>query len=169
MFDPELYTEDDLPALRAGGDTLKTGKVESGLTQPAVESGCGSTLPATIVNVKDLSRDELVILAQQTYDKDQWSPNDINTLRACWEEFQRRGGENAVMFFRPAYFDVLKFHEIDSGEVGEGDVQMWEHTGAEIAPDYREVMRKLRSMGNTDDTGSRFAKHQSDATSAAPI
>jgi hypothetical protein len=32
-------------------------------------------------------------VAQQTYDKDQWSPDDVKTLRACWEEFQRRGGE----------------------------------------------------------------------------
>lgn len=80
-----------------------------------------------------------------------------------------RGGENAVMFFRPAYFDVLKFHEIDTRDVGEADVQMWEHTGAEIATDYREVMRKLRSMGNTDDTGARFSDDQSNATSAAPL
>ena len=49
-------------------------------------------------------------------------------------------------FFRPTYFDVLKFHEIDSGEVGEEDVQMYERTGAEIALDYREVMSKLRDV-----------------------
>ena len=41
---------------------------------------------------------------------------------------------------------MLKFHEIDSGEVGEEDVEMYERTGAEIAPDYREVMRKLRGV-----------------------
>jgi hypothetical protein len=51
-----------------------------------------------------------------------------------------------VLFFRPAYFDVLKFHEIDSGEVGEEQVQMYERTGAEIAPDYREITRKLRGV-----------------------
>lgn len=50
------------------------------------------------------------------------------------------------MFFRPAYFDVLKFHEVDSGEISEERVQMYERTGAEIAPDYREVMRKLRGV-----------------------
>ena len=32
----------------------------------------------------------------------------------------------------------------DSGEVGEEQVQMYERTGAQIAPDYREIMRKLR-------------------------
>ena len=60
------------------------------------------------------------------------------------EEFERRGFGQPVIFFRPTYFDVLKFHEIDSGEVGEDDVQMCERTGAEIAPDYRKIMRKLR-------------------------
>jgi hypothetical protein len=72
-------------------------------------------------------------------------PDDVYTLRACWEEFERRGFGQPVLFFRPAYFGVLKFHEIDSGEVGEEQVQMYERTGAEIAPDYREIMRKLRA------------------------
>jgi hypothetical protein len=96
------------------------------------------------MNIKDLSRDDLVALAQQTYEKEDWSLDDIQTLRACWKEFEWRGGENAVMFFRPAFWGVLKFHEIDSGEVTEEEVQMCERTGAEIATDYRDVMRKLR-------------------------
>ena len=54
-----------------------------------------------------------------------------------------------VLFFRPTYFGALKFHEVDSGEVGEESVQMYERTGAEIAPDYREVMRKLRAVDVT--------------------
>ena len=47
------------------------------------------------------------------------------------------------MFFRPTYFDVLKFHEVDSGEVGEDQLQVYERTGAEIASDYREIVLKL--------------------------
>lgn len=85
-------------------------------------------------------------LGQETYNKEQWSPDDVYTLRACWEEFERRGYGQPVLFFAPTYFDVLKFHEIDSGEVGEERVQMYERTGAEIAPYYREVMRKLRGV-----------------------
>jgi hypothetical protein len=54
-----------------------------------------------------------------------------------------------VLFFRPTYFDVLKFHEIDSGEVGEEQVEMYECSGAEIARDYREIMRKLRAVDVT--------------------
>lgn len=41
---------------------------------------------------------------------------------------------------------MLKFHEIDSGEVGEEQLQTYERTGAEIASDYREIMRKLRGV-----------------------
>jgi hypothetical protein len=99
--------------------------------------------------VKNLNRDQLMSLAQETYDKEQWSADDIYTLRACWEEFERRGFGQPVLFFRPAYFDVLKFHEIDSGEVGEEQVQMYERTGAEIACDYRQIMRKLRPVDVT--------------------
>ena len=98
------------------------------------------------MNIKDLSRDDLMALAQQTYEKSEWSREDIAILRACWREFEWRGGENAVMFFRPAFWGVLKFHEIDSGEVTEEEVQMCERTGAEIATDYRDVMRKLRGV-----------------------
>jgi hypothetical protein len=96
------------------------------------------------MKLKNLNREQLMALAQETYDKEQWSPDDVYTLRACWEEFERRGFGQPVIFFRPVYFDVLKFHEIDSGEVSEGQVQMYERTGAEIAPEYREIMRKLR-------------------------
>jgi hypothetical protein len=41
---------------------------------------------------------------------------------------------------------VLKVHEVESGEVDEDRVQMYERTGAEIALDYREIMRKLRGV-----------------------
>jgi hypothetical protein len=85
-------------------------------------------------------------LAQETYDSEQWSSDDVYTLRACWEEFERRGFGQPVIFFSPTYFDVLKVHEIDSGEVGEEQIQMYERTGAEIAPEYREIMRKLRGV-----------------------
>lgn len=97
--------------------------------------------------IRDLDRDELVALAQETYEKENWSPDDIRTLRICWKEFEKRGGLNPVMFFRPAYWGVLKFHEIESGEVDEAYVQMLERNGAEIAPDYRGVMRKLAGAG----------------------
>jgi hypothetical protein len=95
------------------------------------------------LNIRNLNRDDLVALAQMTYKKSDWSPEDIRVLRVCWSEFEERGGDNAVMFFRPAFFGVLKFHEIDSGEVGEDYIRMLENTGAEIATDYREIMRKL--------------------------
>jgi hypothetical protein len=99
--------------------------------------------------IKNLNRDQLMALAQGTYDREQWSPDDVYTLRACWEEFERRGFGQPVLFFRPAYFDVLKFHEVDSGEVGEEQVEMYERTGVEIAPDYREIMRKLQAVDVT--------------------
>jgi len=50
------------------------------------------------------------------------------------------------MFCRPAYSDVLTFHEIDGGEVGVDDVKLLEQSGAGIAHDYREVMRKLLGL-----------------------
>jgi hypothetical protein len=100
------------------------------------------------MNIRDLSRDDLVALAQQTYEKNDWSLDDIAILRACWNEFERRGGENAVMFFRPAFWGVLKFHEIETGEVDEDYVLMLERTGSEIAQDYRGVMRKLRGAAS---------------------
>ena len=98
------------------------------------------------MEVKNLNREQLMALAQETYDKQQWSADDVYTLRACWEEFERRGFGQPVIFFAPTYFDVLKFHEIDSGEVGEEHVQMYERTGAEIAGDYRKIMLKLRGV-----------------------
>jgi hypothetical protein len=99
--------------------------------------------------VKNLNRDELMALAQETYDKEQWLADDVYTLRGCWEEFERRGFGQPMLFFRPTYFDVLKFHEVDSGEVGEDSVRMYERTGAEIASDYDEVMLKLRGTDVT--------------------
>ena len=99
--------------------------------------------------MKHLNRDQLMSLAQETYDKEQWSAGDVYALRACWEEFERRGFGQPVLFFRPAYFDVLKFYEVDGDEVGEEQVQMYERSGAEIARDYREIMRKLRAVDVT--------------------
>lgn len=98
------------------------------------------------MEIKNLDRERLMALTQETYDKEHWSADDVHTLRLCWEEFERRGFGQPVMFFRPTYFDVLKFHEIDSGEVAEDDVQMYEWSEAEIALDYREIMRKLRGV-----------------------
>ena len=97
-------------------------------------------------NVNTLNRDQLMALAHDTYHKEQWSPDDVYTLRACWEEFERRGFGQPVIFFAPTYFVVLKVHEVESGEVDEERVQMYERTGAEIALDYREIMRKLRGV-----------------------
>ncbi len=95
------------------------------------------------MNIRDLNRDDLVALAQQTYDKAEWTKDDVRILRACWNEFEQRDGDNAVMFFRPAFWGVLKVHEIETGEVDEDYVGMLERSGAEIAQDYREIMRKL--------------------------
>jgi hypothetical protein len=88
---------------------------------------------------------ELAVLGQETYDKQQWSAEDVRTLRGCWDEYQRRG-EDIMALFRPAYLDALTFHQIDSGEVGVDDVKLLEQSGAGIAQDYREVMRKLGVM-----------------------
>jgi hypothetical protein len=98
-------------------------------------------------DLADLSKDQLMALAQETYNKGQWSADDVRTLRGCWGEFDKRGFGQPVIFFKPTYFDVLKFHEIDSGEVTEADVQRLENNGAGIAPDYREIMRKLLDAG----------------------
>ena len=105
------------------------------------------------MNMKDLDRDDLVALAQQTYDKKEWTQDDLRILRGCWKEFEWRGGENAIMFFRPAYFGVLKFHEIETGEIDEDYVRMLERTGAKIASDYREVMGKLGNSKADSSTG----------------
>jgi len=98
--------------------------------------------------MKDLSRDELVGLAQQTYDKDEWTQGDLRILRACWSEFEQRGGENAVMFFRPTFFGVLKVHEIETGEVDEEFIRMLEPS--QIARDYREIIRKLEQARSSE-------------------
>jgi hypothetical protein len=88
---------------------------------------------------------ELAVLGRETYDKQRWSAKDLVTLRACWDEFQRRG-EDTMTFCRPSYSNVLTFHEIDSGEVGEEDVRSLKLAGAGIAVDYSEVMRKLNAI-----------------------
>jgi hypothetical protein len=90
---------------------------------------------------------ELAVLGRETYDKQHWSAEDVRTLRECWDEYQRRG-EEIMTLFRPTYSDVLTFHEIDCGDLGVDDIWSLELAGAGIAPDYREVMRKLRAVEN---------------------
>jgi len=87
----------------------------------------------------------LAVLGQEIYGKEHWSAEDVRTLRECWDEFQRRG-EDTITFCRPSYSQVLAFHEIDSGDIGEDEIRYLERAGAGIAPDYREVMRKLRGI-----------------------
>ncbi len=62
--------------------------------------------------------------------------------------YQSRG-EDTIPFCRPAYSDVLTFHESDVGEMGEDDVRFLERAGAVIAADSRAIMRKLRSAPNS--------------------
>jgi hypothetical protein len=100
------------------------------------------------MGIKDLNRDDLVELAQRTYEKDDWTQDDLRTLRACWNEFEKRGGENAVMFFRPAFFGVLKVHEIETGEVDEEFIRTLE--ASQIARDYREIIRKLEGARHSE-------------------
>jgi hypothetical protein len=88
---------------------------------------------------------ELAVLGRETYDKQRWSAEDVVTLRACWDEFQRRG-EETMSFCRPSYSDVLAFHQIDIGELSEDDIRSLELAGAGIAADYRKVMWKLRTV-----------------------
>ena len=106
------------------------------------------------VELSKLSDMELALLGHDTYRSQDWSAEDVRTLRGCWDEYQRRG-ENTITLFRPAYSHVQAFHEIDSGEVGEGDVRLLELAGAGIAADYRDIMRKLRAVeaieGTTQD------------------
>jgi hypothetical protein len=97
------------------------------------------------VKLGDMTDYELAMLGLDTYDKRQWSEADVRLLRECWNEYQKRG-EETMDLFRPAYLDALTFHEIDSGEVGVGDLKLLEQSGAGIAQDYREVMRKLGVM-----------------------
>lgn len=98
---------------------------------------------------------ELAVMGQETYDKQHWSAEDILTLRECWGEYQRRG-EDMMALFRPAYLDVLAFHEIDSGEVGVDDVKLLEQGGAGIAQDYREVIRKLGVINVIEEARSHI-------------
>jgi len=98
------------------------------------------------MNIRDLNPDELVALAQETCEKSEWTQDDLRILGACWNEFEQRGGNNAVMFFRPAFWGVLKLHEVESGEVDEDYVRMLGRTGSEIALDYRGIMRKLERV-----------------------
>ena len=107
-----------------------------------------------------LTDEELAVLGLETYEKQRWSAEDVRTLRGCWDEYQKRG-EDTITLFRPAYADVLTFHEIDGGEIGDDDVRLLEHAGAGIAPDYREVMGKMRAVkrvvdSSQDSAGIRF-------------
>jgi hypothetical protein len=52
------------------------------------------------------------------------------------------------MFFRPAYFGVLKLHEIETGEVDEEFIRTLEPS--QIARDYREIMRKLEQARSSE-------------------
>ena len=81
-----------------------------------------------------LTDEELAVLGHDTYHKRHWSQADVSTLRECWGEYQRRG-EDMMALFRPAYLDVLAFHENDSGEVGvDHDAgQLWWSPVAEFA------------------------------------
>ncbi|MGA8733654.1 MAG: hypothetical protein WB558_07005 [Terriglobales bacterium] len=97
---------------------------------------------------------ELAVLGQETYGKEQWSAEDVGTLRACWYEFHRRS-EDAMRFCRPSYSEVLKFHEIDNREVSEDDVRSLELAGAGNAADYREVMLKLRAVETIEEPSQR--------------
>lgn len=97
------------------------------------------------MGLSNLDDEQLALLGLDTYHKRHWSAEDIRTLRECWDEYQRRG-EDMIALFRPAYSEVLAFHEIDTGEVSEGDVRLLERAGAGIATDYREVMGKLRAV-----------------------
>ena len=103
------------------------------------------------MKLKEMTDEQLALLGQDTYDKQHWSAEDVRTLRGCWDEYQRRG-KDIITLFRPAYVDVLTFHEIDSGEVGEDDVRLLERAGAGIAPDYRAVMGKLRAVERVVDS-----------------
>jgi hypothetical protein len=107
-----------------------------------------------------LSDMDLALLGHETYAKRHWSAKDVCTLRECWDEYQRRG-EDTITLFHPAYSGALEFHEIDSGELGEDDVRSLELAGAEIAADYRAVVRKLRAV-------QRIQRHSQDHAATEP-
>ena len=91
---------------------------------------------------------ELALLGHATFAKRHWSAEDIQALRECWDEYQKRS-EEMIALFSPAYSDVLAFHEIDCGTVGLDDVRSLERAGAGIAAHYRVIMRKLRAVERT--------------------
>ena len=95
------------------------------------------------MKLKDMTDEELAVMGQETYGKEQWSAEDVRTLRGCWDEYQRRG-KDTITLFHPAYSIVLTLHEIDGGTITEDDVRSLERAGAGIAADYRAVVRKLR-------------------------
>jgi hypothetical protein len=97
------------------------------------------------MKLKDMTDEELAVMGQETYGKEQWSVEDVRTLRGCWDEYQKRG-EDTITLFCPAYSGVLEFHEIDSGTITEDDVRSLERAGAGIAADFREALRKLRAV-----------------------
>jgi hypothetical protein len=99
-------------------------------------------------DLRELNRDELVALALQAYEKQEWTQDDLRILRACWNEFEKRGGGNAVMFFRPAFFTVLKVHEVENGDVDEEFIRTLEPS--QIARDYREIIRKLEQARSSE-------------------
>jgi hypothetical protein len=111
-----------------------------------------------VMNIRDLNRDELVGLAQRTFEKNEWTQDDLRILRACWREFEERGGENAVMFFRPAFFGILKVHEIETGEVDEEFIRTLEPS--QIARDYREIIRKLEQARSSDRVHTPIGEEQ---------
>jgi hypothetical protein len=57
------------------------------------------------VEFSKLSDMELALLGHDTYHKRNWSAEDVQTLRACWDEYHRRG-EEMIALFRPAYSDA---------------------------------------------------------------
>jgi hypothetical protein len=100
------------------------------------------------MKIANLNTDELGTLAQRTYEKKEWTQDDLRILRACWNEFERRGGDNAVMFFRPAFFGVLEVDEIETGKVDEEFIRTLEPS--QIARDYREIIRKLEQARSSE-------------------
>ena len=76
------------------------------------------------MNIRDLSRDDLVALAQQTYEKSEWSREDIGTLRGAL--FKSSSGAVARM---PSCSSAgvgacLNSIKIEPGEVDEDYVLM---------------------------------------------
>lgn len=108
------------------------------------------------VELSKLGDIELALLGHDTYRKEDWSAEDVLTLRNCWDEYQRRG-EDMIALFRPAYSDVLMFHEIDGGIITGDDLRSLERAGAGIAADYRGIMRKVRAVEAVEETSQDAA------------